>query len=227
MYNKLLNKRGGIKLALALFLLVVLISVGLVYAVSLSDVSGTFFEGFESGNIDNWTTSGAGAAWTALTVDSYAGTYNIYTENTDGESIVEANVSTVGYENITFSFYAYTNGLDNGEYIATDWYDGSSWTNLLSVEDIGSYTLYSYNLNISADNNANLRIRFRCSSGANNEECHVDNIQVSGIDPTPPASVTNLTNQSQSFTWIYWNWTEPGDSDFNQAIVYLDGKHIE
>ncbi|MFC1800790.1 hypothetical protein ACFLYT_01910, partial [Nanoarchaeota archaeon] len=38
-----------------------------------------------------------------------------------------------------------------------------------------------------------------------------------------PASVTGLANQSQGYTWIYWNWTNPTDADFNQSIIYIDG----
>ena len=42
-------------------------------------------------------------------------------------------------------------------------------------------------------------------------------------DTTPPASVTNMANQSAGTTWIYWTWTNPSDSDFSQAIIYIDG----
>ncbi len=42
-------------------------------------------------------------------------------------------------------------------------------------------------------------------------------------DTTPPGTVTGLANQSKSYTWIYWNWTNPGDGDFFQSIIYLNG----
>ncbi|MBW2966578.1 hypothetical protein KY342_05730 [Candidatus Woesearchaeota archaeon] len=42
----------------------------------------------------------------------------------------------------------------------------------------------------------------------------------------PPATVTNLNNQSAGQTWIYWNWTNPSDADFNEAIVYIDGDNV-
>ncbi len=45
-------------------------------------------------------------------------------------------------------------------------------------------------------------------------------------DSTPPASVTSLANQSRSQTWIYWNWTNPADADFSQAIIYLNGSNV-
>jgi len=42
-------------------------------------------------------------------------------------------------------------------------------------------------------------------------------------DSTPPATVTNLANQSQTTTSIYWSWTNPADTDFNHTEVWLDG----
>jgi hypothetical protein len=45
-------------------------------------------------------------------------------------------------------------------------------------------------------------------------------------DTAPPSSISNLQNQSAGGTWIYWNWTNPGDSDFSQAIVYINGSNV-
>lgn len=46
-------------------------------------------------------------------------------------------------------------------------------------------------------------------------------------DTTIPNSVTNLNSQSAGKTWIYWNWTNPSDSDFNSSIIYLDGINVD
>tara|TARA_Y100000310_G_scaffold344833_1_gene459856 strand:- start:211 stop:3732 length:3522 start_codon:yes stop_codon:yes gene_type:complete len=40
---------------------------------------------------------------------------------------------------------------------------------------------------------------------------------------SPPATVTNLNNQSQGVTWIYWNWSNPDDADFNHTEVWING----
>ncbi|MFC1800743.1 hypothetical protein ACFLYT_01670, partial [Nanoarchaeota archaeon] len=42
-------------------------------------------------------------------------------------------------------------------------------------------------------------------------------------DTIAPAPITNLDNQSQSKTWIYWTWTNPIDDDFNTSIIYING----
>lgn len=46
------------------------------------------------------------------------------------------------------------------------------------------------------------------------------------IHTMPPATVTNLQNQSAGETWLYWSWTNPSDLDFDQAIVYINGNNV-
>ncbi len=46
--------------------------------------------------------------------------------------------------------------------------------------------------------------------------------QCVGADLIPPATVTNLNNQSQKLTWIYWNWTNPSDADFSHTEVWIN-----
>lgn len=46
------------------------------------------------------------------------------------------------------------------------------------------------------------------------------------FDIIPPAPITNLNNQSSGTTWIYWNWTNPADADFNETIIYLGGSNV-
>ncbi|MCK5712468.1 MAG: hypothetical protein KAI25_07125, partial [Hyphomicrobiaceae bacterium] len=165
---------------------------------ALMEGNGTFFEDFETGTFatNNWTSSGATNDWAIASASPYAGVYNAEAENTDGVSILETNVSTASYINITFSFYANTAGLDGGEYVAAAWYNSTDWINVLTVEDIADYTLYEFNLTSDADNNADFKIRFNCSSNSNNEICQIDNVYVDGtlvdlIAPTINISVND------------------------------------
>jgi hypothetical protein len=41
-------------------------------------------------------------------------------------------------------------------------------------------------------------------------------------DTAPPSYVTGLENQSAGTAWIYWNWTNPSDSDFNHTEVWVN-----
>ena len=46
------------------------------------------------------------------------------------------------------------------------------------------------------------------------------------IDTTPPETISNLSNQSQGASWIFWNWTNPS-TDFNHVEIYLNGTFRE
>ncbi|MBI5880666.1 hypothetical protein HZB90_00890, partial [archaeon] len=49
---------------------------------------------------------------------------------------------------------------------------------------------------------------------------------VCGIPPqdtTPPGSITGLSSPLQGTSWIYWNWTNPTDADFNHTEVWVNG----
>ncbi len=51
-------------------------------------------------------------------------------------------------------------------------------------------------------------------------------VTILAVDTTPPAWVTNLNNQSAGSTWIYWNWTNPTNSDFNQNIIFINSANL-
>jgi len=42
------------------------------------------------------------------------------------------------------------------------------------------------------------------------------------VDTSPPGGVTSLADQVVGNDWIYWTWTNPGDSDFAYSVVYLN-----
>ncbi|MCK5025178.1 MAG: hypothetical protein KAS15_01205, partial [Nanoarchaeota archaeon] len=99
-----------------------------------------------------------------------------------------------GYENINFTFYAQTVDLDTGEYFAADWYNGTNWTNVLTIEDIAVYTFYNYTLTSDANNNSLFKIRFRCSSSETKEFCRLDDVRVDGVEQQ--ISSSNITFNS-------------------------------
>lgn len=81
-------------------------------------------------------------------------------------------------------------------------------------------------------NLSNGAIKWNCYACDNASNCsfaaanRTVSINYTVPDVTPPASVTNLANMSQGTTWIYWNWTNPTDSDFNSSIIYLNGTNV-
>jgi hypothetical protein len=162
--------------------LIIFLFAVLVIFPSSAEAVQIFFDGFESGSFatNGWTASGTSGLWAVSSSSPYAGSYRAEANNVDAQTFLQANISTARHQNINFSFYARTIGLDSGEYIAADWYNGTAWINLLNVQTIASYTLYSYNLPVAASNKSNFKIRFRCLNNLGNEYCLVDNVRVSG-----------------------------------------------
>jgi len=156
-------------------------------AEPLSYFNGTFFEDWETGSFvtNNWS---ATAEWQVSATNPLGG--SIYSAESDGNGIVHilnTTLSTVGYDNITFSFWYASDNIEAGEYCAADWYNGTSWFNVMYNEtDTSSvYQFVSYTLPPDANNNPDFRIRFRALASSNGEECFIDNITVTG-DNLPP-----------------------------------------
>jgi len=175
--------------------LFMLLFLGMFFINFISAVN--FFDDFEGGNLTTWNFTTVENNWTIETTDPYAGTY--YAEanprNTnEPASIMENNVSTVGYENINFSYFRKLIGLDAADEFKVKWWDGSSWiiveeTLSTSADDV-SYVYKSFLLGSTADNNPDFKIRFECTAGAVSEMCRVDNVFVNGstiiTDTTSP-----------------------------------------
>lgn len=49
------------------------------------------------------------------------------------------------------------------------------------------------------------------------------NYSIVSADAIPPSSVSDLRNVSAGYTWIYWNWTNPSDSDFAGNRIMING----
>ncbi|MCK4282723.1 MAG: hypothetical protein KAX44_00275 [Candidatus Brocadiae bacterium] len=45
-------------------------------------------------------------------------------------------------------------------------------------------------------------------------------------DTTAPAPISNLRSPARGTTWLYLEWDNPGDPDYGDARVYVDGRHV-
>ena len=109
-------------------------------------------------------------------------------------------INISGYHNSSYIVYKNGTNIANGSYL-----DGVSFNVSVntSVRTIWNYTVWA---NDSFDYNTNSTT-----------------VWVTIIDTTPPASITNLHNNSYAESYINWIWTNPPDSDFEKVMVYLDG----
>jgi PGF-pre-PGF domain-containing protein len=64
------------------------------------------------------------------------------------------------------------------------------------------------------------------TSGNINSASISDSATTKITDRTPPSSVTNLNESGVGSSWIYWTWTNPNDSDFNNVRIYIDGSFV-
>lgn len=178
--------------------------VSFLVLVSLDSVLATniFFDGFESGNLNGWTLTHASGAndWIVSTVDPYSGSYHaqVYPQSTiDPASIMNKSISTVGYQNISISYYRKLNtALTHG--FNSKWFDGNTWITLESTLNANdaSYVYKTFNLSSNANNNPNFRISVDCTSGTVSQYCRVDDVNISGnlIDTTPPSFSNYIEN---------------------------------
>ncbi len=64
------------------------------------------------------------------------------------------------------------------------------------------------------------------TSGNINPASISDSATTKITDRTPPSSVTNIEESDIGASWIYWTWTNPTDSDFNNVRIYIDGSFV-
>lgn len=167
-----------------LLLPIILLLSQLVYADLI------FSDDFESGSLSGWALSNVAGAfnWTASTTNPYQGTWHAQSQprsTTEPASVLERTINTIGYQNITFSYYRRLIGIDAADEFQVEWFNGATWTILEqtggSAADDASYLFQTFNLTILANNNPNFKIKFECTAGAVSEYCRVDNVNISGI----------------------------------------------
>jgi len=113
-------------------------------------------------------------------------------------SWIEKALSTVGYTNITVSYYRKTSGMDAGEYLYSEWYDGTNWNNFESTQ-VTACGQVNQTCGSGADNNPNFKIRFSTNGSASNEYGCIDGVVVSGMFGEPPDDTTAPT--PNPMTW--------------------------
>ncbi len=72
------------------------------------------------------------------------------------------------------------------------------------------------------DNNHTCEYHNNCTNPCVNNNCSNNTVD----DTIPPASIGNLKLDSYGKTFLYFTWTNPTDSDFNSAIVYINGVNV-
>jgi len=126
---------------------------------------------FEDGNLNGWLLSGN------VSATGGAANTGAYGAQMRRSASMERAVSSAGASGVRLLYDRRTSGLDNGEALTVEWYDGSSWQTVESTSS-GSWASRDIALGAGADNNSALRIRFSVNANKNNERAYVDNVSV-------------------------------------------------
>ncbi len=101
-------------------------------------------------------------------------------------------------------------GTSRGNYPSIECNATSVSSHYISLSNLVPYTAYYFVVNSSF-------------GGVNVNSTEYMFVTDAETVPTPPASVTNLTNVSFAPLHINWTWTDPIDVDFDHVEIYIDG----
>ncbi len=102
-------------------------------------------------------------------------------------------------------------GTSSGVYTSINCSTAPASSHSRSLTGLSPYTAYYFIVNSSRPTGASI----------NSSEYML--VTTPEIIPTPPASVTNLTNVTYVPLYINWTWTDPLDVDFDHVEIYIDG----
>jgi hypothetical protein len=166
-----------------------------VFLISLASAATIFSDDFSDNNLDGWTITNdpatlSGTPWNAITAHAEA---KPGISNTLGTSNLLKTINTSGYNTIIVKYDRQLVGFDTEEEFKMLWSaDGITFyvleETLTSTPNDASFVSKTFNLNSSADN-ANLQIKFECSTNAQTDLCKLDNVIIEGT--LISASLTN------------------------------------
>ena len=151
-----------------------LMAIGILFLFPMSFGEILFSDGFED-CFANWVNGGAYCSGTY-----YEGLKSCKMNNDES---VETAVDTTGYSTILVTYVRDTSGLVSGNSFVSEWYDGTTWNTIETMtSDFSGWRWVSQvELPASAGDNADFKIRFRISSGAN--FAYVDAVTIEGVNP--------------------------------------------
>ena len=168
----------GTTASILVSLLCALLALGWFAGSASASSTVVFSDDFESA-LKGWTTSGT-STWNTASPVIGAHDIKLLPKN----SSIQRTVSTVGWQEVTVSFWLAGKLSRKGAVCQALWYDGSTW-NLLKelrtggAEADGQLHYYEFALPASATNNSKFAVRFRLSTKPGNDAGYVDNVTVS------------------------------------------------
>jgi subtilisin family serine protease len=136
-----------------------------------------FADNFESGSL-------AAGGWSVQNSNSSVVSGSAFSSGFGGRVVqtgwIQRNVDTTGYGSIEFRFARRTAGMDGGERLYAEYWNGAGWVAVESTKST-AWASRAFVLPAAAANNPNFAIRFRTNCNLTNERADLDNVEVRGV----------------------------------------------
>ena len=175
--------------------------------------STLFSEGFEGGTLGNWTASSGAITNSAST--GYANHSGTHGGRYNGIGSLTKTLSTVGYTNITVSYWVNGFGLESTDKFLVEWStNGSTWTAaeaqftpLMTTSFPTAPSTYQHTnvLAAGAAGQAALQVRFKTVSQDSSDGSYLDDVTITGDSGAAPACGDAVCNGTETCS------TCPGD----------------
>jgi len=166
--------------AIAILVLLALVPAGVAAATIFED-------DFESGNLDKWDTQGDPDV-----VGPLGGRYVSFDDDNDE---IHVHLDTTCWVNISLSYRRNVSNMGSSEFFKVNYSTngGSTWPMLEQIRNAPNWTTVNFNLPPAANNNDDLRVRFRLDDGDDaGEWAHLDDVFING---TPLQSALEVTKE--------------------------------
>lgn len=153
-----------------------------IRVIGIKTPAPAFKEGFESGGL----TAGSWSAAAGAAVQSgvkYEGAYAARLDYSTPGTITK-HYDTTRLRHIKVQYARMTSGASASDYLYAEYYNGTSWIALGTVQGNAAWSVKLHELPADASNNPDFRIRFRTAGGGAGY-AYIDSIKISG-DYSPP-----------------------------------------
>jgi hypothetical protein len=135
-----------------------------------------FTDGFESGSFvaGGWVKSSANAA-----VVTGAARTGVYGARIKAANNISKAYSTVGYTSVQLKYSRRTTGMDAGEKLFVEYWNGTSWVLVESTAATG-WAEKTFTLGAGSANKAGFKFRFRTNADLTTERADIDNVELIG-----------------------------------------------
>lgn len=164
------------------------------------------FENEPAFSSPTWT---ADSQWGTTGSNAYTGSRKArvlgHASSTD---TLETTIDTSDYENISLAFWYKLDGLDVGDSVVVEWFDGSVWNEVVSLDgqsgdgdDSVDWIVSSSTLPAGAADKANFAIRFTSNLDTGSDQFLLDDVTVEGdeisapVDTVPPPTRPALSGE--------------------------------